>query len=333
MNPYEVLGLKKESNPSKNEIRKAYYKLAKKYHPDKSETADEDKFKEVSKAYEILSDPEKKQRYDRFGVVDEQSGGHHVDPMEMFKEIFGGGASPFGMNFNNGGSFHFMGRMPRRNSGFSFPGAGMGLPPGTRININGKNCIIGQNGQPIEKANDIIENIPLTFSDLWNGKKITVRNKFKVTIEKGVLFGKKFTFKGKGEKADGKESGDLIINIVPDRKDELSGVFNLKRDGSLIYKKNINILDSLTGLSFRIPHPSGETIVIKQNNIIKYNEPYVIIKDKGMPIYGEDNKYADLIIHYNITYDNIQTDVISRLKKIYPQQILNVKPTEPLFEF
>jgi DnaJ-class molecular chaperone len=334
MNPYHILELKKEDNPSSSTIRKAYYKLAKKYHPDKNESADENKFKEVSRAYEILSDPKKKEKYDRFGITDDDANNaNHIDPMEMFQRMFAGN-SPFGMNFGNGGSFHFMGRMPnqnlRRNGGFPFGGM-MGLQPGSRVTINGKECVIGEDGNPIERANDIIENIPLSFSELYNGKKITVRNKFRVTIEPGVLFGKKFTFKGKGEKEEGKQNGDLIINIVPSRDDPLTSIFQLKRDGSLVYKKDISIIESLTGIHFRIPHPSGKNITIKQESIIQYDEPVRIIENKGMPIQGHENTYSPLIIHYNIIYNNISNEVINHLKRIHPYQKLERNPTDPEF--
>ena len=99
---YEILGISR--NADDTEIKKAYKRLALKYHPDrqgnksdKEKKEAEEKFKEVSWAYDILSNPEKKQRYDQFGITDDQqqmSGG--FDPSEIFKHFMGGFGSMFG---------------------------------------------------------------------------------------------------------------------------------------------------------------------------------------------------------------------------------------------
>ena len=93
---YEILGLSRDA--SESDIKKSYKKLALRYHPDrqggksdKEKKEAEEKFKEISFAYSILSDPEKKQQYDQFGITDDQqqmSGG--FDPSEIFKHFMGG---------------------------------------------------------------------------------------------------------------------------------------------------------------------------------------------------------------------------------------------------
>ena len=112
---YEVLGVSKSA--SETEIKKAYRKLALKYHPDKNEgdTAAEDKFKEAAEAYEILSNAEKKSRYDQFGHAGMSGGGgfgggggmNMDDIFSQFGDIFGGGGGGgFGGGFggSRGGS-------------------------------------------------------------------------------------------------------------------------------------------------------------------------------------------------------------------------------------
>ena len=109
---YEILGVAKTATPE--ELKKAYRKLAIKYHPDKNpgDAAAEEKFKEISNAYEVLSDPAKRQRYDQlghdaftqtggqgFGGFGGGGGGGFRDPMDMFSQFFGGG--------NGGGGFSF----------------------------------------------------------------------------------------------------------------------------------------------------------------------------------------------------------------------------------
>jgi molecular chaperone DnaJ len=109
---YDVLGVSKSA--SAEEIKKAYRKLAIKYHPDKNpdDKSAEDKFKEAAEAYEVLSSPEKKQRYDQFGhagVGGAAGGGYGGGGMNMedifsqFGDIFGGGGSPFDSFFGGGG--------------------------------------------------------------------------------------------------------------------------------------------------------------------------------------------------------------------------------------
>lgn len=124
---YDVLGVTKGA--SADEIKKAYRKLAIKYHPDKNpdDKAAEEKFKEAAEAYEVLSNPEKKQRYDQFGHAGAQSGfgggGYGGGGMNMedifsqFGDIFGGGGgSPFDSFFGGGGQSSRGGRRVQRGT-------------------------------------------------------------------------------------------------------------------------------------------------------------------------------------------------------------------------
>ncbi len=107
---YDILGVSRSAD--EKEIKSAYRKLAVKYHPDKNpgDTAAEDKFKEAAEAYDVLSNPEKRQRYDQFGHAgNSASGGYGGGGMNMddifsqFGDIFGGGGHPFESFFGGGG--------------------------------------------------------------------------------------------------------------------------------------------------------------------------------------------------------------------------------------
>lgn len=95
MGLYEELGLAKDATPE--EIKKAYRSLARTHHPDKGGNAD--KFKQVQEAYEILSDPQKRQNYDQFGTAEGNPNGFPPGagfPPDIFAQMFGGGGTPFG---------------------------------------------------------------------------------------------------------------------------------------------------------------------------------------------------------------------------------------------
>ncbi|CAG2184045.1 unnamed protein product, partial [Oppiella nova] len=104
---YDILGVNR--NASANEIKKQYRKLAKTYHPDKNQDqAEGEKFKEISYAYEVLSDPKKKEIYDRYGLKGLQEGGSDgfSSAEDIFSQMFGGGGL-----FGGLGGFGGMGGM------------------------------------------------------------------------------------------------------------------------------------------------------------------------------------------------------------------------------
>ncbi len=130
---YEVLGVQRDA--SESEIKKAYRKLAVKYHPDKNpgNKESEEKFKEVSAAFEILKDPDKRRQYDQFGHDAFRGGGstsQGVDPFDLFRDVFGGGGSGgFGSIFED---FFGGGQQSHSNSGKR----GSDLRVGIKISLN-----------------------------------------------------------------------------------------------------------------------------------------------------------------------------------------------------
>src|SRR5207248_3180788 len=211
---YETLGVSKTA--SDEEIRSAFRKLARKYHPDvaKDKKTAEEKFKEINEAYEVLSDPEKRKKYDQLGANWNQPGGFQPPP------DWGGGfqQAPGGGFYQSGGDgggvqFEFGG------TGFSdffeaFFGGGRG-----RSAFGG----FGGREATAERGADVEADILVTLEEALHGSKRTVSlrragsnkvEKYQVKIPKGVHEGQRIRLAGQGEAgARGGTSGDFFLRV------------------------------------------------------------------------------------------------------------------------
>ena len=238
-NYYEVLGVDKSA--SADEIKKAFRKLAQKHHPDAG--GDEDTFKEINEAYEVLSDPQKKAQYDRFGQYggwQQAAGGAGGNPFSGFGG-FGGGAA--GMDW--GDIFQNL-----RNGDGAFGGNW-----DFKINRN-------------VKGQDLQAHIDLTFDEAFKGvtKKITIRipstgesQEVTAKIPEGAVDGGKLRFKEKGEYgAGGGKRGDLIV-VTHILDDEL-----YKRDkADVLLDLPVSFDEAVLGTTVIVPTPDGSLVKIK----------------------------------------------------------------------
>jgi molecular chaperone DnaJ len=216
---YKVLGVSKGA--SDEEIKKAYRKLARKYHPDRNpdDDAAEEKFKEVQGAYDTLSDPEKRKQYDQGG---------------MFAG-FGGGASrgPFTAGPAGQGGFVDLGDILSSMFGGRGGGAGRGFP-----------------AQP---GRDLETEAPLSFRQAIEGTQLTVPvggKRYKVNIPAGVGNGARIRIAGKGEESpEGGAPGDLYVvaRVMP------SPVFKRLDDGNLEVGVPITVAEALRGATIEVP--------------------------------------------------------------------------------
>ncbi len=196
---YQLLGV--EKGASEGEIKKAYRKLAMKYHPDhtKGDKAAEEKFKRISEAYAVLSDKEKRKEYDTFGA-------------EGFRQRFS--QEDIFRGFEFGDVFREFGF-----GGDIFSGRGRG--GGMRFNFGGGSPFGSQAGQQQArmKGSDLVYELPLTLKEVANGTSKTVSlqhqgysEKVTVKIPKGLISGKKLRLAGKGSPSPlGGPPGDLFI--------------------------------------------------------------------------------------------------------------------------
>jgi curved DNA-binding protein len=241
MDYYTTLGLKRGA--SQEEIKKAYRSLAMKHHPDRG--GDEKKFKDISAAYDILSDPQKKQMFDS-GIDPnaQHSGGFQQGPFEFH---FGGGGfedvfNQFGFGFGNQ-------RRPARNKSFN-----VNVMITLEDVINGKE-VSAEIGLPSGERKFITINIPV-----------------------GVENGQNIRYQGMGDHSiRDVPPGDLIVNIIVEPH------YKFHREGdNLIYNHSISVWDALLGGSIRIETLDKKTVDV---TIPAGTQPDTVLscRNEGLP--------------------------------------------------
>ncbi|MBR0482676.1 DnaJ domain-containing protein [Candidatus Saccharibacteria bacterium] len=231
---YEVLGVKKDA--SDDEIKKAFRKLAVKYHPDKNpgDKEAEAKFKEANEAYSVLSDKTKRSRYDQFGHAGVGGAGASGNP-------FGGG-NPFGdFNFNG------------QNFSFDFGGNGGGLE-----DILGAMFGFGGGFRGARRGRDLQTSITIDFKEAIFGTSKTVRvngKDIKLKIPAGIFDGQRIRLNGKGGEApsEGGQRGDLYIEV------RVRAHKTLTREGDLILSEvTISMADAVLGTEVDVETVDGK---------------------------------------------------------------------------
>lgn len=241
---YKILGV--ERNASAADIKKAYRKMAMKYHPDhaKGDKASEEKFKQISEAYAVLSDEEKRKQYDTYGSADfnqrysQEDIFRNFDFGDIFRE-FGFG----GRGFSTG------------DGGFRFSFGGGGSPFGGRA---------GRQQAP--KGSDLVYELPLTLQEVAGGtnKNVSFQHQgrtqnINVKVPKGMISGKKLRLAGKGEPSPyGGAAGDLYIKSVV-VEDPTFSVDNY----DLVVNKEVKLTEAVLGTQIKIPTIDGKELTLK----------------------------------------------------------------------
>jgi molecular chaperone DnaJ len=321
---YEVLGV--DRSASQDEIKRAYRQMARAYHPDVSDAPDaEARFKEVNEAYQVLSNPEKRNAYDRFGHAGLEGGrggfdfGGFRDPFEIFEEFFGRG---FGFSAERR-------RGPRRGADLRYDlhltfeeavfgcerdiqvtrhetcpeCGGSGAEPGvspTRCS----NC--GGSGQVRQVQRSILGSfVSVTDCPACQGKgtvisepcprcngeeQVRVTRELSVSIPAGVDNGTRIRLAGEGEAGtNGGPRGNLYIVVEVD-----SHPIFRRRDDDILVEVEINVAQAALGAEIEIPTLEGEdTIKIEPGT---QNDTVLRLRGKGVPHLRRGGRGDELVL-------------------------------------
>lgn len=283
---YQILGVKK--NSTDDEIKKAYRKLARKLHPDLNPNDKESnkKFQQLNEANEVLSDPEKRKKYDQYG-----KDWQHSEQFENARQSGRRSAQTGGQEFSGGfGGDDF-------SDFFSSMFGGSG----------------GRRSQSKFRGQDYNSELQLSLKDAYttHQQTLTINGKnVRITIPAGVENGQVIKLKGYGAPGvNGGPNGDLYItfSIANDQ------VF--KRSGNDLYiNENIGLYTAVLGGEITIETLSGK-IKLKVNAETQ-NGTKTRLKGKGFPVYKKEGEFGDLYITYNI---KIPTNLTGKQKELFGQ--------------
>ncbi|CAO2833054.1 unnamed protein product [Amaranthus hypochondriacus] len=345
---YEILGVPKSASP--DDLKKAYKKAAIKNHPDKG--GDPEKFKELAHAYEVLSDPEKREIYDQYGEdalkegMGGGGGGH--DPFDIFSSFFGG--NPFG----GGGSSR--GRRQRRGEDVIHPlkvsledlyngtskklslarnvicskckgkgsksGASMNCPgcQGSGVKISIRQLGPSMIQQMQHTCNDC-KGTGETINDRdrcpqCKGEKVVQEKKgLEVHVEKGMQSGQKITFPGEADEAPDTVTGDIVFILQQKEHSKF------KRKGDdLFYEHTLSLTEALCGFQFVLAHLDNRQLLIKSGpgEVVK-PDSFKAINDEGMPMYQRPFMKGNLYIHFTVEFpDTLTLDQCKSLEAVLP---------------
>jgi len=296
---YKTLGVEKMA--SQDDIQRAYRKLARKYHPDINKASDaEEKFKQINEAYEVLGDPDKRAKYDRFGsgrdgqfVNQGYQDGENVqfhfsnaDPgqfSDFFQNLFGGG----GWNFTEESSFRGGGVRRRR-----------GRDHETAINISLADAYHGA-----------MKSIELERAEPGSdGRPTRTRRNYDITIPQGVTDGSLIRLAGQGGSGSGGGgAGDLFlrVNILPDHRFTLNGhdlattVDITPWEAALGAKVMVPTVDGRINLTVAAGTQSGQSLRVR---------------GKGMPV--APGRFGDLLVTVRIV---VPTQLTSRERHLFEE--------------
>ncbi|XP_025018057.1 uncharacterized protein LOC107372090 [Tetranychus urticae] len=358
---YDILGVKPTATP--DELKKAYRKLALKYHPDKNPSEGE-RFKAISQAYEVLSDPEKKRLYDEYGEKGIKEGGHSgSSPMDLFEMFFGMGgrqrhAGPkkgkdvvyqLGVSLEqlyNGSTKKLA--ISKKVACDKCEGRGSSDPKKGYVSCekchgSGRQVRVQQMGPNIVQqvqticgsCNGAGESLnPKDRCKTCEGARIIKQKKIlEVHIDKGMSDGQKITFSGEGDFEPGlDQSGDLIVVI--DEQEHPMFKRSRTSNADLIMAMEITLTEALCGMQKGIKTLDDRTLVVSSlpGEVIKHGAIKCIMNE-GMPHWKNPYEKGRLIIQFTVKFpDNLEPSTVPQLEQLLPPRPVVTLPTDDTAE-
>ena len=350
---YDTLGV--SPSASESELKSAYRKLALKFHPDKNPEAG-DKFKDISHAYEILSNSDKRQIYDNYGEsgLNGDGGAGGMNAEDLFAQFFGGGF--FG---GNGGG---RSRGPRKTEdmNFSLQVTLEELYKGKTAKIAVQRKIIctkcsGRGGKEgavktcgtcqgrgiktiLRQMGPLVQQMQQTCPDCegegeiiraadrcgaCNGRKVSTEKKVhEIHVEAGMRNGHKIRLTGEADQAPGCQAGDIIVTIV-----EREHGFFKRQDRDLHCRVSIDLITALVGGRVTIKHLDDRILEasLLPGQIIRPDD-LRILRNEGMPTHRQPFNRGDLFVRFDIAFPNSATwslnpEKISQLEALLPARV------------
>ncbi|KAI3382590.1 hypothetical protein SNEBB_002257 [Seison nebaliae] len=286
---YKILGLARGA--SEEDIKKAYRRLALKYHPDKNkEEGATERFKEAAEAYEVLNDENRRTIYDKYGEeglrgTTDIGGGYTHDANQTFREFFSK-SNPFDAMFDDD-------------------------------IFNNVHTIYGKNSRKKQQDPPIYHDLLITLEEIATGctKKMKISRKMYnadgktsrtedkvlvIEVKPGWKSGTKITYPQEGDHNPSSIPADIIF-IIKDRPHPL-----FKRDGSdILYEARVGLRDALTGTTIQVPLLDGRRKALTFNEILN-PETRKRLTGEGLPVNPKTpNKRGDLVIYFNIKFPEV----------------------------
>lgn len=299
---YKILGLDK--NASQEDIKKAYRKLARQYHPDVNPNDKEahKKFQQINEANEVLSDPEKRKKYDEYG-----KDWKHAEEFAKAREqhqrqyTYESGGSDFGQDFGSGNFSEF----------FESLFGGMG---GSSRGNGGRSEGSGRRGRNVKfRGQDYEATLQLSLREAYttHQRTITIDGKnLRITIPAGAESGQRIRLKGQGGPGvNGGPNGDLYITF------QIAEDPQFKRLGNDLYATTeIDLYTAVLGGEATVETLSGK-IKLKISPGTQ-NDTKVRVKGKGFPVYKQDGQFGDLYVTHKI---KIPTQLTEKEKELFTE--------------